>query len=71
MNRKTLVISLIGINDVEIQEEFTLFFQSLVEKYGENFGCSLSKIREKSHEEDVILIMSKLDGDFERVEEEI
>lgn len=60
LSRKTIVISVKGLDDDQIQEEFTVFFQNLVEKYGENFGCSLSKMQENTESEKQILKLSEL-----------
>lgn len=60
VSRKTMVISVKGLNDDQIQEEFTDFFQNLVEKYGVNFGCSLSKMQENTEAEKQILILAEL-----------
>lgn len=60
MDRKTIVLSVKGLTDNEIQEEFTSFFQSLVEKYGSEFGCTLSKMQQNTQAEKEILKLSEI-----------
>lgn len=57
---KTLVLKVKGLTDEQIQEEFTDFFNKLVEKYPDEFGVGLSAMEENTEGEQEILRTAKL-----------
>lgn len=57
---KTLVLKVKGLTDEQIQEEFTEFFNKLVEKYPKKFGVGLSAMEENTEGEQEILRIAKL-----------
>ena len=57
---KTLVLKVKGLTDEQIQEEFTDFFNKLVEKYPDEFGVGLSAMEENTEGEQEILRIAKL-----------
>ena len=57
---KTLVLKVKGLTDEQIQEEFTEFFNKMVEKYPKQFGVGLSAMEENTEGEQEILRIAKL-----------
>lgn len=57
---KTLVLKVKGLTDEQIQEEFTDFFNKLVEKYPKQFGVGLSAMEGNTEGEQEILRIAKL-----------
>jgi len=58
-NTKTIVLKTHGISDERIQEEFSQFFSSLVEKYS-GFGVGLSTMEQGTDSELEILKLADL-----------
>ena len=54
---KTLVLKVKGLTDEQIQEEFTEFFNKLVEKYPKQFGVGLSVMEENTEGEQLAEIL--------------
>lgn len=57
---KTLVLKVKGLTDEQLQEEFSEFFNKLVEKYPNQFGVGLSAMEENSEGEKEILRIAEL-----------
>ena len=57
---KTLVLKVKGLTDGQTQEEFTEFFDKLVEKYPDDFGAVLVAFDEGSEQEKEILRIARL-----------
>lgn len=57
---KTVVLKIKGLTEEQLQEEFTEFFNELVEKHPTEFGAGVSIIREGSEGEKTILEIAKL-----------
>lgn len=65
---KTLVLKLKGLTDEQIQEEFTGFFNKMVEKYPNQFGVGLSAMEQNSPGEKEILRIAELGGGLDHGE---
>lgn len=57
---KTIVLKVKGLSDEQIQEEFSEFFNKLVEKYPGKFGVGLSTMERNSNGEKEILKIANL-----------
>lgn len=57
---KTVVLKIKGLTDEQIQEEFSEFFNTLVDKYPNQFGVGISSMRENTEGEKEILRIARL-----------
>lgn len=55
-----MVLKTIGLNDEQIQEEFSWFFNTLVEKYPDHFGVGLSVLTKGTDSERQVLEIADL-----------
>ena len=57
---KTVVLKIKGLTNEQIQEEFSEFFNKLVEKYPNQFGVGLSVMEQNTDGEKEILRIANL-----------
>ena len=57
---KTVVLKIKGLTDEQIQEEFSEFFNMLVDKYPNQFGVGISFMRQNTEGEKKILTIAGL-----------
>ena len=67
---KTVVLKIKGLSDDQINEEFTGFFNKLVEKYPKQFGVGMSAMEPNSAGEKEILRIAELGGNAEHGEQQ-